>query len=116
MDTHYLEYVHGQSNGEQRAVNLHALYEHAHQYEASSFKGVRNFIRFIEALQKKEKDLDEAPIATDSNAVQVMTIHASKGLEFPVVFLIDTNRKFNMQDLKASILCSDEIGVGTNLL
>ena len=114
MDTHYLEYVHGQSNGSQRAVNLHALYEHAHQYEASSFKGVRNFIRFIEALQKKEKDLDEAPIATDSNAVQVMTIHASKGLEFPVVFLIDTNRKFNMQDLKASILCSDEIGVGTN--
>ena len=114
MDTHYLEYVHGQSNGAQRAVNLHALYEHAHQYEASSFKGVRNFIRFIEALQKKEKDLDEAPIATDSNAVQVMTIHASKGLEFPVVFLIDTNRKFNMQDLKASIMCSDEIGVGTN--
>ena len=114
MDTHYLEYVHGQSNGAQRAVNLHALYEHAHQYESSSFKGVRNFIRFIEALQKKEKDLDEAPIATDSNAVQVMTIHASKGLEFPVVFLIDTNRKFNMQDLKASILCSDEIGVGTN--
>lgn len=114
MDTHYLEYVHGQSNGEQRAVNLHALYEHAHQYEASSFKGVRNFIRFIEALQKKEKDLDEAPIATNSNAVQVMTIHASKGLEFPVVFLIDTNRKFNMQDLKASIMCSDEIGVGTN--
>ena len=60
MDTHYLEYVHGQSNGAQRAVNLHALYEHAHQYESSSFKGVRNFIRFIEALQKKEKDLDEA--------------------------------------------------------
>ena len=114
MDTHYLEYVHGQSNGAQRAVNLHALYEHAHQYESSSFKGVRNFIRFIEALQKKEKDLDEAPIATDSNAVQVMTIHASKGLEFPVVFLIDTNRKFNMQDLKASIICSDEIGVGTS--
>lgn len=114
MDTHYLEYVHGQSNGAQRAVNLHALYEHAHQYESSSFKGVRNFIRFIEALQKKEKDLDEAPISTDSNAVQVMTIHASKGLEFPVVFLIDTNRKFNMQDLKASIMCSDEIGVGTN--
>ncbi len=114
MDTHYLEYVHGQSNGAQRAVNLHALYEHAHQYESSSFKGVRNFIRFIEALQKKEKDLDEAPIATESNAVQVMTIHASKGLEFPVVFLIDTNRKFNMQDLKASIMCSDEIGVGTN--
>ena len=114
MDTHFLEYVHGQSNGAQRAVNLHALYEHAHQYESSSFKGVRNFIRFIEALQKKEKDLDEAPIARESNAVQVMTIHASKGLEFPVVFLIDTNRKFNMQDLKASIMCSDEIGVGTN--
>ena len=53
---HYLEYVHGQSNGAQRAVNLvHALYEHAHQYESSSFKGVRNFIRFIEALQRKKK-------------------------------------------------------------
>ena len=55
MDTHYLEYVHGQSNGAQRAVNLHALYEHANQYEASSFKGVRTLSASLKLFKRKKK-------------------------------------------------------------
>ena len=78
MDTHYLEYCAGQSNGEQRAVNLHALLNMRINMNRSVLKGVRNFIRFIEALQKKEKILDEAPITTDSKRCSSEAAHEKR--------------------------------------
>lgn len=114
-DTHFLDYVSGMSSGRQRKANLHALYERAASYEKTSFKGLFQFVRFIEKMQDKDKDLAEpTAITTDEDAVRVMTIHASKGLEFPVVFVLDLTKRFNLQDIRKGYLFNEEYGVGTD--
>lgn len=114
-DTHFLDYVAGMPAGKQRVANLHALYERAQKYEATNFKGLFQFIRFIERIQERDQDLAE-PLAfsEEENAVRVMTIHASKGLEFPVVFLLDMSKRFNMRDLKGAYIFSETYGIGTD--
>ena len=117
MDTNYLTYVHGQSVGQQRVLNLHALYKYAKDFEDSSFKGLRNFVRFIQQMQHKKQDLEEpTQISDEEDAVRVMTIHASKGLEYPVVFLMNAGKKFNQQDIRQQAIRSDELGVGVKYL
>lgn len=112
-DTGFLHYVGGMSSGRQRKANLHALYERAASYEKTSFKGLFQFIRFIEKMQKKDKDLAEPQAISDSeNAVRVMTIHASKGLEFPVVFVLDMTKRFNIRDAQGATVFDEEYGVG----
>lgn len=112
-DTGFLHYVGGMSSGRQRKANLHALYERAAAYEKTSFKGLFQFIRFIEKMQKKDKDLAEPQaISDDENAVRVMTIHASKGLEFPVVFILDMTKRFNLTDVRTPVIFDEEYGVG----
>lgn len=113
-DTQFLDYVGGMSSGRQRKANLHALYERAASYEKTSFKGLFQFVRFIEKMQEKDKDLAEPKaISANEDAVRVMTIHASKGLEFPVVFVLDLTKQFNLQDIKKSYLFNEDFGVGT---
>lgn len=92
--TGYLDYVGGMSGGPQRQANLHALYERASGYEESGFKGLYQFIHFIEQMQKKNDDLGEATTALAGDAINVMTIHKSKGLQFPIVFLVETTHQF----------------------
>ena len=117
MDTNYLTYVHGQSVGQQRVLNLHALYKYAKDFEDSSFKGLRNFVRFIQQMQHKKQDLEEpTQISDEEDTVRVMTIHASKGLEYPVVFLMNAGKKFNQQDIRQQAIRSDELGVGVKYL
>lgn len=112
-DTGFLHYVGGMSSGRQRKANLHALYERAAAYEKTSFKGLFQFIRFIEKMQKKDKDLAEPQAISDSeNAVRVMTIHASKGLEFPIVFVLDMTKRFNIRDAQGPTVFDEEYGVG----
>lgn len=94
-ETGYLDYVGAMPGGAQRQANLHAFYQRAHDYEQSSFKGLYQFIRFIEKMQEHDKDLGVAPTQLAKNTVNVMTIHGSKGLQFPVVFLIDASHGFN---------------------
>ncbi|KRN89361.1 helicase-exonuclease AddAB subunit AddA [Ligilactobacillus ceti] len=113
--TGLLDYVGGMPGGKQRQANLHALYERATVYEKTSFKGLFQFVKFIANLEGKE-DLSAAKINAQNNAVQVMTIHGSKGLEFPVVFLLDTTSGFNKQDLKGPLVLDNKYGVGINLL
>lgn len=114
-DTGFLDYVGGMNSGKQRKANLHALYERAASYEKTSFKGLFQFVRFIEKMQEKDKDLAEpTAISEDEDAVRVMTIHASKGLEFPVVFVLDLTKKFNLQDIKKSYVFNEQYGVGTD--
>lgn len=111
-DTAYLDYVAGMAAGQQRYANLIALIHRAEAYETSSFRGLYQFIRFIEKMQEKEKDLAE-PLATPAeDAVRVMTVHASKGLEFPIVFLLDTTKSFNYQDFQKRFIFEEQYGAG----
>ena len=118
QDTGLLEYVAGMPSGKQRQANLHALYERASAYEEMSFKGLFQFIRFIEKMQAKNKDLAEPnSLNEEEDAVRVMTIHASKGLEFPVVFVLDMNKQFNMTDINNQSFIFDEgLGAGIKYL
>ncbi len=112
LQTGYLEYVAGLPAGAQRQANLYALADRAKAYEQSSFRGLYQFVRFIEKMQEKDKDLAEPVISSSDNAVRVMTIHASKGLEFPIVFLLDMTKQFNLQDLKKRYAFEEKLGAG----
>lgn len=114
--TGYLDYVGGMPGGYQRQTNLHALYERAADYEKNGFKGLFRFVLFIERMQDHDKDLATANLATAADKVQVMTIHGSKGLQFPVVFLNDVGKKFNDQDLRGNYILNDHLGIGISYL
>lgn len=113
--TGYGEYVRALPGGEQRGANIHMLVEKAMEYEKSSYRGLFNFVRYIESLQKYQIDFGETNISGDGKeAVQIMTIHKSKGLEFPVVFAAGMGKQFNFQDMNARILIHPELGLGTD--
>ncbi|WP_137596788.1 helicase-exonuclease AddAB subunit AddA [Paucilactobacillus kaifaensis] len=114
--TGFLDYVGGMPGGRQRQANLHALYERAHVYEESSFKGLFQFVRFIEQMQQQNQDLGEAPAQASNDTVSVMTIHASKGLEFPVVFLMDATHQFNKDRMRQDYLMDAQGGIGITYL
>lgn len=111
--THLLEIVTGLPNGQQRRVNLESLYERATSYESAGFKGLYQFISFIERMRKNQKDLAQ-PLLSDKadNAVKLMTIHASKGLEFPVVFVMGLGHKYQTRDLSGNFtIGKDSLGL-----
>ncbi|HWR43378.1 helicase-exonuclease AddAB subunit AddA [Sporomusa sp.] len=112
-DTGYYDYVGGMPGGVLRQANLRALYDRARQYEATNFRGLFRFLRFIERLKDKNSDLSVARALGESeDVVRVMSIHKSKGLEFPVVIAADIGKNFNLQDTTALVLCHKELGVG----
>lgn len=116
-DTGYYNYVGLMPNGELRQANLKMLFEKAKKYETSSFKGLYNFINFIEKIKLSSKDMDSAKIIGENDdVVRIMSIHKSKGLEFPVVFLCNTSKQFNFQDMKENILLHQEMGIGVKYL
>ncbi|USS85984.1 helicase-exonuclease AddAB subunit AddA [Fructilactobacillus cliffordii] len=110
--TGFLDYVGGMPAGKKRQSNLHALYQRAEEYERNGFQGLFAFVQFIKRLQKDDNDLAEASVDVDPDSVTVKTIHGSKGLEYPVVFLIDTNHKANDTELKQSFVVDDQMGLG----
>lgn len=114
IDTGYYNYVSLMPNGVLRVANLKILFEKAKQYEKTSFKGLYNFITFIDKLKLSNKDMSSAKlIGENEDVIRIMSIHKSKGLEFPVVFLCGTGKKFNVQDLNSnSILLHQDIGIG----
>ncbi|PWG00562.1 helicase-exonuclease AddAB subunit AddA [Levilactobacillus bambusae] len=116
QETGFLDYVGGMPAGEQRQANLHALYDRAKAYEQSSFKGLFQFVRFVQKMQGRDKDLAVAETQSATNAVSVMTIHGSKGLEFPVVFLIDASKRFNQQDQRGKYVMTAKQGIGIDYL
>ena len=113
MDTAYYGYVGAMPNGKLRQANLKILFQRAKQYEQTSFKGLFNFINFINKLRKSSGDMGSAKILGENeDVVRIMSIHKSKGLEFPVVFTSGVGKQFNLMDLNNSILYHDELGFG----
>lgn len=112
-DTGYYAYVGAMQGGLKRQANLRVLFERARQYEDTSFKGLFNFINFINKLKKNNGDMGSAKVVGENeNVVRIMSIHKSKGLEFPVVFVCGMGKKFNMTDLNKSILFHHDLGFG----
>jgi ATP-dependent helicase/nuclease subunit A len=116
-DTGYYSYVGILPGGPERQGNLHMLFERARQYEETSYKGLFNFINFINKLRSGGGDMGSAKVLGENdNVVRIMSIHKSKGLEFPVVIVSGCGRKFNMRDLNASILLHQELGYGPDIV
>lgn len=115
--TGYGDYARALPGGEQRSANLHMLVEKAMDYEKTSYRGLFNFIRYIEQLQKYEVDFGEVNLSgTGGGSVQIMTIHKSKGLEFPIVFAAGMGKQFNFQDRNATLLIHPELGFGADAI
>ncbi|MGI5875371.1 MAG: helicase-exonuclease AddAB subunit AddA [Dethiobacteria bacterium] len=110
-DTGYYDFVGGMPGGNRRQANLRALYDRARQYETTSLRGLFRFLRFVERLKEKGGDLGEArALGEQENVVRIMTIHKSKGLEFPVVFVAGLSRKFNLKETRGNFLVHKELG------
>lgn len=113
--TGYEEYVRALPGGSQRGANLHMLVEKAMDYEKSSYRGLFNFVRYIENLQKYEVDFGEVNLAgAGSGSVKIMTVHKSKGLEFPIVFAAGMGKQFNFQDINGRLLLHPDLGFGAD--
>ena len=113
MDTAYYGYVGAMPNGKLRQANLKILFQRAKQFEQTSFKGLFNFINFINKLRNSSGDMGSAKILGENeDVVRIMSIHKSKGLEFPVVFTCGFGKQFNLMDLNKSILYHDDLGLG----
>ena len=109
----YVNYVGAMPNGLVRRANVLALYDRAKGYEASGFRGLFRFLRFVESLRDSNQDMPLANVVSEAdNVVRIMTIHKSKGLEFPVVFLSGMQKKFNMMDLRSELLIDKNAGLG----
>ena len=112
QDRFYYDYVGALPNGAQRQANLYALSLRANDYEKSSFKGLSRFISMINKILENQHDLASVPYAAPQDAVHLMTVHKSKGLEFKYVFLLNMDKAFNRQDTSSSIILSRKNGIG----
>ncbi|MBQ5734250.1 MAG: helicase-exonuclease AddAB subunit AddA [Lachnospiraceae bacterium] len=117
VETGYYNYVTAMPSGIKRKGNLDMLVEKAKAYESTSFRGLFNFVRYIEQLKKYNVDYGEASESGESdNIVRLMTIHKSKGLEFPVVFLSGCGKQFNSSDTRGSLVIHPDLGIGTDYI
>ncbi|PKM52175.1 MAG: helicase-exonuclease AddAB subunit AddA [Firmicutes bacterium HGW-Firmicutes-7] len=113
--TDYHHYTALMLNGVQRKANLDMFVDKAVAYEKSSYRGVFNFIRYVENIHKFDIDTGEATVFSErDDLVKIMSIHKSKGLEFPVVIVAALGKQFNKQDLRQSIVCHQDLGIGTD--
>lgn len=116
-ETGYYDFVGGLPGGGQRQANLRSLYNRARQYEAGTFRGLFLFLRFIERVREGGRDLGAArALGEKENVVRIMSIHKSKGLEFPVVFVAGMGKKFNFSDLNRDMLFHKDLGLGLQLV
>ncbi len=114
-DTALLELMSAQTDGERRRRNLQLLQEYCRRFDQNGFRGLSSFIRYVDRLQAQEIELDGATSIHSEDAVRVMTIHRSKGLEFPVVFLAGVSNRFNQNDQNSDLLLHAELGAGLKL-
>ncbi|HLR65791.1 MAG TPA: helicase-exonuclease AddAB subunit AddA [Virgibacillus sp.] len=116
-ETGIYDFVGGMPGGRQRQANLRALYDRARSYETTSFRGLFRFLRFIERMEENGEDLGAArALSEQEDVVRMMTIHSSKGLEFPVVILGGMDKQFNMQDLNQKYLLHKDLGFASKYI
>ena len=111
-DRFYYDYVGALPNGRARQANLYALALRADQFEKSNFKGLSRFIRMIDQVLEAQHDLANVAAAPPKDAVELMSIHKSKGLEFPYVFILNIDQQFNKQDSMSEVILSRRNGLG----
>lgn len=112
-ETGYYDYAGGMPEGLVRQANLRALYDRAAAYEQTSFRGLFRFLRFIHKMRNAGNDLAVArSLGEGEDVVRIMSIHKSKGLEFPVVILADTGKQFNLKDAQNPVLFHKKLGLG----
>lgn len=117
LDTNYYEMAGAMSNGKQRQANLRALHDRALEYEKTSFRGLFRFLRFIDRMRERGDDLGTAKsLSEKENVVRLMTVHKSKGLEFPVVFFAGAGRSFNEMDFRKSYLFDQKYGLAVKAI
>lgn len=115
-DRFYYDYVGALPNGPARQANLYALALRADQFEKSNFKGLSRFIRMIDQVLEAQHDLASVAVAPPKDAVELMTIHKSKGLEFPYVFILNMDQDFNKQDSTSDVILSRQNGLGVKYI
>jgi ATP-dependent helicase/nuclease subunit A len=112
-DTAFVAYVGGMAGGPVRQANLRALYDRARQYETAGYRGLFRYLQFLDKIRSGGTDLAPAKVLGEGeDVVRIMSIHKSKGLEFPVVLLADMGKSFNRQDLRSPILFHKSAGIG----
>ena len=115
-DRFYYDYVGALPNGPARQANLYALALRADQFEKSNFKGLSRFIRMIDQVLEAQHDLASVAVAPPKDAVELMTIHKSKGLEFPYIFILNMDQDFNKQDSMSDVILSRHNGLGVKYI
>ena len=112
-ETGYLHYFAAMTGGETRVANVKMLLEKAENYEKTSYFGLFHFIRYMEQLQKYDIDAGDGGSGDESaDAVRIMSIHKSKGLEFPICIVAGLSKKINQQDVNAGLICDMDLGIG----
>ena len=115
--TEYGRFVTAMPAGNQRSANINMLIEKAIEFEQTSYRGLFNFIRYIEYLQKYSVDFGEVNVNSENDdTVRIISIHKSKGLEFPIVFVSGMGKKFNLRDSSATIVLHQDYGIGTEYI
>lgn len=115
-ETGYYDYVGSLKGGLLRQANLRMLADRAADYERTNYRGLFRFLRFIDDLKKRETDLSVArTLGASENVVRIMTIHKSKGLEFPVVILANAAKEFNLRDAQGIFLMHQQFGIGVKM-
>lgn len=114
-ETGYLAYVYALPGGEVKRANLEMLIEKAIAYEKTSYRGLFHFIRYMEQLRKYDVDFASAESGEAEDIVRIMSIHKSKGLEFPVVFVSGLGKKYNSQDTREKVVFHPRLGIGMDV-
>ena len=116
-ETGYGDYAAAMPAGDRRIANLQMLVEKAIAYENTSYKGLFHFVRYIDELQKYDVDYGEADLISENeDVVRIMSIHKSKGLEFPIVFVAGMGKNFNKQDTRSRMVLHPEYGMGLDCM
>ncbi len=116
-DTGYYNFVSAMPAGDKRKANIDMLVQRAIRFETTSYRGLFHFIRYIEKLHKYDIDFGEAKVSGENdNTVKIMSIHKSKGLEFPIVFVSGMGKNFNNQDSRSKLLIHPDLGLGPDYM